>query len=112
MNATLEAPVTPTAKPVVKYTKEFIKEKLATDERWAMRGLMRIFEFQTSQEQSVDQTVEQNNVGFPHCHAEIFSSFAKQYQQRGYLSPKQMAIVHRGMPRYASQLLRIIEGKQ
>ena len=106
--ATLEAPVA--EKP--KYTKEFIKSKLATDARWAIRGMIRIYEFQTAHEQASEHTEENNAVGFNGTDAEILTSFVKFYQKFNRLSDNQMKWVFKKMPKYAGQLCRIIEGKQ
>ena len=101
-----------TTKETPKYTKEFLKEKLSTNAQWAIRGMLAIYKYQTEQEQASEQTVEDNGVGFSGCDANILSSFAKQYKQWQRLSDKQMALVHKKMPRYAGQLLKIIEQKQ
>lgn len=101
-----------TTKEKPKYTKEFIKEKLATNALWAIRGMLRIYQYQTEQEKSSEQTIEDNGIGFSGCHGTIFSSFSEQYLKKGFLSDKQVAIVMKGMPKYAGQLIKIIEGKQ
>ena len=82
----------------------FIKEKVASQANWACKALIRIFEHQTSSEQSAGHTHELNGVGFSGCDSEILSSFAQQYLKRGSLSEKQMAIVFKKMPKYARQL--------
>jgi hypothetical protein len=42
----------------------FLKDMLKTDSRWAIRGLLRIYEDQTAEEQAVGHTHEHNGVGF------------------------------------------------
>ncbi len=81
-----------------------IKEQLATDPRWAVRGLLRIYEGQTAEEQNSEHTIDANGVGFNGVDAEIMSSFAKQVLKGRTLSPKQMAIVFKKIPKYAKQL--------
>ena len=44
--------------------KEFVKEKLATDRIWAQQALLKIFEFQTLEEQKCKTTIMHNGVGF------------------------------------------------
>jgi len=95
-----------------KYTKEFLKAKLSTDKAWAIRGMIAIFRYQTEQEKAVDTTVEDNGIGFSGSDAFILSVFSKSYQKYNNLTDKQMAIVFKKMPKYASQLIRIIERKQ
>jgi hypothetical protein len=88
-------------------TKEFIKEKLVTDQRWLMRGITAIYEKQTYEEQQSETTKEDNGVGFNGIDAYILSSFAKQIKAGKTLSVKQLAIAQKKMPKYARQLLSI-----
>jgi len=84
--------------------KLFIKNKLATDQDWALRALVRIWEKQTAAEQASEATIENNSVGFSGVDGNFFSSLATQYQRRGSLSPKQMLFVMKRMPKYWSQI--------
>jgi hypothetical protein len=98
---------------------EHFKAKLATDPKWAVQGLLRIFRNQTADEQAMASTVEDNGVGFTGCDAHILTSFANQVKRKqaecaakGWqikwewaLSRKQMALLHKRMPKYAAQLL-------
>jgi hypothetical protein len=93
-------------------TKEFIKEKLVTDQRWLMRGITAIFEKQTYDEQQSETTKEDNGVGFNSTDAYILSSFAKQIKAGRTLSIKQLAIAQKKMPKYAGQLLNIAKTKR
>ena len=83
-----------------------LKERLATDDRWALRALKLVYRNQTADEQAKQQTIEHNGIGFSGPDAEILSSFAKQYQRRGSLSPRQMHVLKRKMPSYAGQVMR------
>lgn len=83
------------------------KEKLATEPAWALRALIRIYEEQTPTEQDYEVTAYHNGVGFTGIDADILTSFAKQYQRKGELSPKQMDLLYKKMPRYAGQLYRL-----
>ena len=87
-------------------TLKALQRKLAADTRWAQRALLAIFRNQTSDEQIAANVTHYNNMGFRCMDSEILTSFANQLQQRGSLSPKQMAIVHRLMPKYARQLMK------
>ena len=84
--------------------KEFIRNKLSTNPRWAVYALVRLYEFQTNDEKLSQDTSYRNNVGFNAMDAEILSSFAMQYANKGYLSPKQMAVLYKKLPKYAGQL--------
>lgn len=109
--------------PVIYDTKKdrinAIKEKLASNDAWALRALAVIYQHQTALEQEQGATKEDNGVGFTGLDAEILTSFAKQYRRwrarpvgSGYshpLSTKQMALLKRKMPKYAEQLLRVTD---
>ena len=89
-----------------KNTLLFVKSKLATDKVWATKAMIRIYqENQTAEEQVAKVTKEDNGIGFSGCDAEFLSSLAEQYLRRGNLSDKQMAFVHRKMPKYARQVV-------
>lgn len=63
-----------------------------------------IYAKQTLSEQASDATQVLNSVGFSGVDAEIMSSFSKQIKNGKVLSPKQMAIVFKKMPKYWEQL--------
>ena len=86
-----------------------LKERLAQDDRWALRALTVVYMNQTADEQRVQQTIEHNGIGFSGPDAEILSSFARQYQQRGSLSPRQMHVLRRKIPSYAGQVARVAD---
>ncbi len=88
-----------------------IRERLATNEQWALRGLLAVFHKQTEDERKAHNTIENNGVGFTGWDAEILTSFAYQYIQRRSLSPKQMKVLHKRMPKYAAQLHAIATEK-
>lgn len=83
---------------------EFMRVKLSTNPTWAQRGLIRIFENQTEYEQSAETVNEFNGIGFTKSDGQLLTSFANQLSNRGFLSPKQMNILFRRMPKYAGQL--------
>lgn len=92
-------------------TKELIKEKLLSDNRWLTRGVLAIYEKQTWDEQQAEATKEDNGVGFNGADAYILSSFAKQLKQGRTLSSKQLLIARKKMSKYAGQLLQIAKEK-
>lgn len=87
--------------------KEFVKGKLLTDPVWAKQALLRIYEFQTKEEQNVRDTMYHNGVGFTGMDGRILSSLAKQLIEKKYLSDKQMDIVFRKIPKYWIQVVKI-----
>jgi len=87
--------------------KEYVKNKLASSEPWMKQALLKIFEFQTEEEKDWESTHFHNGVGFTGVDGKILSSFAKQLQKRGWLSPKQMDILKKKMPKYWKQIIEI-----
>ena len=93
---------------ITKYQiKEYVRTKLGTDPHWAKNALLKIFEFQTADEQEWETTHDHNGVGFTGIDGEILSSFAKQLQKKNWLSPKQMDILLKKMPKYWKQIISI-----
>ena len=98
-----------------------IREKLVSDDRWLVRGILAIYARQTSDERSNQTTVYQNGIGFNGRDAAILSSFAKQIlaweatpvEDRRYSFPLsthvkgQLPLARRMMLKYAGQLARI-----
>lgn len=93
------------------YTADFIREKIATDDRWLIRGLLAIYKKQTDGEKKIQETTEKNGVGFNGIDAQIMSSIAEFYMNRNYITPKQTVVVRRKMNKYAGQLAKIANGQ-
>jgi len=93
------------------WTEEEIRLNISIMETWAIRALLAIYARQTATEKAIGDTTEHNSVGFTGWDAEILTSMAKQYNERGWLTVKQISVVMKRMPKYAGQLLKIIEGK-
>jgi hypothetical protein len=95
---------------------EWVKTMLKSDSRWTIRGLLAIFSRQTVDETSSDATIEDNGVGFTGFDAEILTSFAKRvmeweqettHKYPTALSPRQIEVLQKRMPKYAQQLIKI-----
>lgn len=84
-----------------------IRVQLGSSMAWASKGVIRIFENQTADEQNCEATIEHNGIGFTGADAEILSSFAKQIINGRTMSVKQRALLLKKMPKYAGQLQRI-----
>ena len=90
----------------------FLREMLACEMRWAIKGLVTIYKYQTDEEQSCGDTREHNGVGFTGADGEILSSFAQQVNAKRFAgSEKQMNILFKKMPKYAKQLDIIAQSK-
>lgn len=83
-----------------------LRDQLGTDPAQIEKAIVRIFEYQTQDEQRAENTNHYNLQGFRTCDAKILSSFAKQLLRGRHLSEKQLAIAKRRMPVYAGQLIR------
>lgn len=92
------------------WTAEEIREKVATDDQWLVRGLVAIYNRQTEDEKIVEGTKHQNGIGFNGVDAGILSSFAQQYQTKGWLSQKQKDLARKKMGKYVGQLFKIANG--
>jgi hypothetical protein len=91
----------------------YVRQQLSTNPIWALKALVRIFqENQTQQEQAAETTVEDNGIGFTGTDGQILSSFARQQLARGSLSPKQMVIVFKKMPKYHKQVIAFSNPEQ
>lgn len=93
------------------WTAEEIKARLAATAEFRKHALLAIFDRQTAQEQDAMRTTDLNGRGFTGWDAELLTSFAQQLQTRGYLSPKQDAILSKRLPKYSTQLARIANGE-
>ena len=89
-----------------------IRNMVSTNPSWALRALERIYALQTSDEQACGITRNLNGVGFSGADSEILSSFAEQVKKGRTLSPKQMTILYKKMPKYARQLMGIADVKE
>jgi hypothetical protein len=100
------------------YSATEIREKLASDDRWLVRGILAVYARQTADEKSSLTTKHHNGIGFNGRDAGILSSFARQilswkavenprYPQP--LSSKQLACARHKMLKYSAQLARIAE---
>ena len=86
---------------------QFIKNKITTNDAWAVRALMRIYDNQTSEEQNESQTKNDNGIGFCAIDANFLSGVAQFYKKNGFLSAKQKAVLKKKIGKYASQLYMV-----
>ena len=85
------------------------KKMLQEEDAWLIRGMKKIFEYQTEAEQRAHNTIEDNGVGFNGVDAGFLTSLVEQHNKRGKLSPKQIEAARKAMKKYAGQLSRILE---
>jgi len=89
-----------------KHIKEFLSRKLSTDKVWAIQAMNRIYEYQTTIEQTRRETIDRNYVGFNGADGSIMTSIHDFLITNGYISPKQLAIVFARMPKYWNHKLK------
>lgn len=85
---------------------DYFKNKIATNDNWAKRALIVVYDNQTALEKSSEHTIIQNNVGFGKCDAKklsYYGSLAKNPKVKLY--PEVMAYLKKKMPHYANQLV-------
>jgi len=86
---------------------EFVRNQLKQNEKWALNAMLKIYEYQTADEQAKGCTCKYNGVGFSGAHSEIMSSLSEQYLRKGWMSPKQMKIVMKTMYHYTRQIIQV-----
>lgn len=99
---------------VMSFTKDQIKEKLASDPRWIERSLCVLFARQTEDEQRSDATVHNNGIGFSGCDSRYLSYCAKWLQKGStyHLNDKHLEKCGKKLPKYWRQILDEIESKE
>jgi len=88
-----------------KVIKEYIQSKLKSDDRWAKKALITIYNYQTAEEKATEESRVHNNIGFTGYDAEFLSKLAFQLKHKHFLSKKQMDILHKMMPKYWRQIM-------
>ena|ERR1017187_1238608 len=82
-----------------------VKERLRSDADVAKWALLRVYQHQTDSEKLTGQNAEFNGTGFTKFDSEILTSFSLQLMDRGFLSYRQMAILHKLLAKYWRQIL-------
>jgi hypothetical protein len=88
----------------LKQAELLIKGKLSSDPYWTTHALVKLYGLQTEAERSAEAAILHNGKGFSGTDAEILTSFAKQWLAKKWLSPKQMTLLHKKMPKYWRQV--------
>jgi hypothetical protein len=91
------------------YTKEFIQEKLRTDIRWMERAVLVLYSKQTKEEQKVNDTIQNNGVGFNGTDGRYLSWVATYLQKGNHLSGHHIQKVSNKIQKYWKQIQVAIE---
>lgn len=94
------------------WSKEEIKNLILTNDKMVALSLKKLYAYQTESERNCGETTESNGVGFNGVDAPILTSFAMFYMERGFLSPKQVAIARKKLVKYSGQLTTIANNEQ
>lgn len=84
-----------------------LQKQIETKNATAIHALLFIYDKQEEEEREYEHTHYANGVGFNKADAEFGSSLARQYRERGFLSPKQMGFVRKLIRKYAGQIVEI-----
>ena len=90
----------------------YVKQQLATSPAWVSRAIVVLHQRQTVDEQASQMTRNVNGAGFNSTDAFILSSFAEQINKGRTLSPKQLAIAHKKVVKYAKQVISLIPAEK
>jgi hypothetical protein len=103
----LPSPPALTALKTKKSKEQVIREQLLTNGRWAVRGLLAIYRYQTVAEQRKGSTLVKNKVGFSAFDAQTMTALAEQVIRGQQLTSSQYKMLHPRIARYSKQLLEI-----
>jgi hypothetical protein len=95
-----------------KATREYLRYMLGVNKKWALKALIKIYNNQTADEIHSQETSEYNGIGFTGVDGKILTSFSKQYIKRDFLTPKQMDILMKKMPKYWKQIEFVSDKEQ
>lgn len=87
-----------------KEIKTLIQKRITLNPRYAIAVLIRLYSFQTEDEQASGTTTYKNDAGFSGQDCDILSSLAEQYLDRKSLTEKQIQFVQKGTRKYWRQV--------
>lgn len=93
------------------WSKDEIRKNLLNDDRWVERGVLAIFERQTTEEQNIGETVIANGVGYSGAHASVMSYYANWLSAGRHLTGKHLEKARKFIVHYTGQLTRIANGE-
>ena len=95
------------AKNKGKWTQEEMKQYLETNDQVLYGALKALYDCQTVDEKSDQQTKYTNKVGFNGADSKIMSSLAEFLIRRGYLTDKQKVLVRKKIAKYLRQVTNL-----
>lgn len=91
----------------VEFEKSVLKRLLGTNEKWAKKALMRIYDAQTCDEKQCGETMHDNGVGFAGTDAKLLTKIAKWYAENDFIDAGYMKVLYGKMPKYAGQIFSL-----
>ena len=88
-------------------TYEELSKLIDSSDEWAVGALIRLYQFQTPDEQQAHRTDHLNECGFNSFDAGVLSNIAKFYQDKEFLTSRQLAFIKKALKKYINQLLRV-----
>ena len=93
------------------YTKEFIQQKLSSNRNWIERGLVVLYQRQTSEERQTKETISENGVGFNSSDSRYLSYCSEWILKGNHLNDKHLLKCSTKLPKYWKQIKDIIDKK-
>lgn len=93
------------------WTEDEIKNLIQTNDKVLYGALKNLYACQTSDEQVMGTTKENNGAGFNGLDAPILSSFCEFLNKTGFLTPKQKVIARKKLVKYNKQLTKLANGR-
>ncbi len=97
----------------IKVTKKgleaYLKVRLKYRREWALRALYVLYNSQSEHEKFTGHALKKDGVGFNKVDATTLNNIGEFYTRYNYISPKQLEIVHRMIPKYWKQILGLCD---
>lgn len=94
------------------YTKEYIQNKIKTDDRWMIGSLLKVYLLQTESEKLIGQTSVKNGVGFSGTDGSYLSYVSRWVMSGKPLNDKHKEKIRSKLPKYWKQIQDMIIIKQ
>lgn len=93
------------------YDLQTVKDNLSSNQAWVEQAIIRLYEFQTSDEKAAQMAKYHNGKGFNGTDAKRLSYYAKWLHSGKRLSGPHLQKAYKIVPKYAGQILSLINSK-
>lgn len=94
-----------------KETLEHWRARISSNDKWALRAAIRIYQSQTPEEQNSHATLDSNGQGFNAFDSPVVSPIVERYLRTGLVSTGSLQQLKRRMPKYVGQLYKLVGDK-